>query len=222
MGWSSAVPWDAIINNNNDTWQNLNQTGYSKSQKVLSQQGIDKIVYDIMSSDQGLGALSRGENLSGGFGSTTKTLLAQDLIAKIAGEIANVTAPTITESTKKEENQNTKRSAIGGQLSVICTEFARTGELDWNTYKAGDVYFRNLPYYTVVGYYAWATSQVSLIKKNSWYRAFMLRVVRSRYNMILNRKFGFLGAVTIYLGEPLCYLIGRYFVKGNLNGSTLA
>lgn len=209
MSWSSMVPWGDIMNNNNDQWDHINKSGTTK--KVLSQEAIDKIIYDISSSNQGLAELARGENMSGGFGTSTKTLMAQDFYAKLAGELANVTAETVI--TANEDNQKTKRSAVGGQFSVICTEFARTGELDWKLYAAGEKHFLSTPVQTINGYLTWAFLGIDLMNRSPLFRRFMLSVVKSRYQMLVTGKFGILGAITIHLGEPLCYLIGKIGAK---------
>src|SRR5574338_1449366 len=89
-------------------------TGTKKQYLDLSPEGYNKIIKDILSSDAGLAALATGENLSGGYGSSVKAQLAQDLVLDIAGELAKLTAPTIEESKAKK-----KSSGIGAK-TVIC------------------------------------------------------------------------------------------------------
>ena len=53
---------------------------------------------------------------------------------------------------------------------------------------------------------------------------FLLPIVESRYQMIVHKRFGILGAATIYVGQPICFLIGTYilnsasYAKGKDNG----
>jgi hypothetical protein len=80
--------------------QSSTSTSGQTTQKVLTQAGIDKLIYDVLSSDSGLSALAQGENVSGGYGSSSKSLMTQDLVTKLVGELANVTAPTVTSKRK--------------------------------------------------------------------------------------------------------------------------
>ena len=93
------------------------QTGSTK--KVLSQEAIDKLIYDVLSSDQGLASLATGENLSGGFGSTAKSQLAQDFVVKTIGELANVMAETVTKQDGTLEKQTTANTSKKGVKTVI-------------------------------------------------------------------------------------------------------
>ena len=55
----------------------VSNKGTQTSQKKLDQAAIDKIISDVLGSDQGLAALAQGENVSGAFGTTVKTQLGQ-------------------------------------------------------------------------------------------------------------------------------------------------
>lgn len=177
------------------------QSGTRTTQKVLSQQGIDKIIYDIMSSDKGLAALATAENASGGYRSSTKPLLAQDLVAKIAGEIANITAPTVETS----QSSSSKKGAKLG--TVICTALMLEGYLDKQLYADGAAYYHKLHPRVIEGYQRWAIPSVEIIQKRSWLMKLIAPIATSRYKMITGRGFGILGAITIYIGEPICWLI---------------
>lgn len=176
-------------------------SGTETRQKMLSQEGIDKIIYDIMSSDQGLSALATAENASGGYGSSSKTLLAQDLIAKIAGEIANITAPEVTTSKQKTSGKSAK---VG---TVICTSLMINGYLDKELYAAGTPYYHQLNSRVLAGYHRWAFYVVELQTKYQWLNKILAPIAISRYETITKRRFGILGALTVYVGEPLCWLI---------------
>jgi isocitrate dehydrogenase len=68
-----------------------NVSGTSTDQLVVDQAGIDKLVQDILSSNQGLSEIFAGEQSSGLYNSTTAASMAGDLAAKVAGEIAKLT-----------------------------------------------------------------------------------------------------------------------------------
>ena len=212
--WAAVV--GKVIENNNQTYQD----GTTTTQKKLSQEGINKIIYDVLSSDQGLAALAGAENSSGGYKSSTKSLLSQDLIAKLVGEIANVTAPTVQEVS----NSNVKRSAIGegilpganrggaGGGTVICTELLRQDLLDIDLYSAGFAHFNSLPLQTIRGYQLWAMKVVPLMRKYPRLARLLAPIARGRYEYIVHRKLTLSGLITVYIGQPICYLLG-YFVR---------
>jgi hypothetical protein len=186
-------------------------SSHSSQGKVLSQGAFDKIVYDILSGNEGLAALAQGENSSGGFGSSTKGLMAQDLTAKLAGTLAEITAPTITDTNSKEKTKSFSSSIQGAaKVTVICTELVRQGKLSEDLYLAGHEHFTKLSPVTVNGYHAWAMRLIPLMQKSEKLSNFFLPVAKARYEMIVNKKFSLLGAATIYIGQPLCYLIGVF------------
>jgi len=45
----------------------------------------------------------------------------------------------------------------------------------------------------------------------------LLPVAVSRYKMITTGKFHFLGALTLYIGQPICFLIGAALSLGDSN-----
>src|SRR6478736_3762933 len=138
---------------------NANTSGTKTQQKVLSPEAINKLVYDVLSSDQGLAALANGEGASGGFGSSTKKTLAQDLVVKLVGELANVTAPTtITEATSSASTQaQTKKKKV----SVICTELTAQGKFSTLMYALGQEKFQDMDQDIVEGYHLWAIPLVN-------------------------------------------------------------
>lgn len=185
------------------------KTGLSStvSGKRISQEGYDKIIYDVLSSDQGLAALAQGENTSGGFGATSKGLMAQDLTAKLAGQLALMQAEEYSDTISKETTKNTKASA-SAKNTVICTELARQGKLDSTLYILGTPHFLKLSPITVSGYHWWATKLVPLMQKSERLSNFFLPTAVARYNYIVHGKKSFLGCATVFIGEPLCYVLG--------------
>lgn len=192
-------------------------SGKSTTQLDLSQAGYDKIIKDILSSDAGLAALATGENLSGGYGSSVKAQLAQDLVLNIAGEMAKLTAPTTQTSQSKSKTKK--------KVSVICTELARQNLLPQSLYLLGHAHFLKLHPQTVAGYRVWADKVVPLMRKSRALSNFLAPIALARYRMIVLQEFSILGAATIYLGQPICFVIGGFLSKEtqeNLNGDLSA
>jgi hypothetical protein len=190
-------------------------SGTQTQQLDLSPEGYNKIIKDILSSDAGLAALATGENLSGGYGSSVKAQLAQDLVLNIAGEMAKLTAPSVS-TTQTSSKSKTKK-----KTSVICTELERQGLLDPDLYDAGHAHFLSLPDETVAGYRIWAEKVVPLMQKSAALSRFLQPIAVSRYQMIVHKRFGILGAITIYIGQPICFVIGKILAamdEGKDNG----
>ena len=191
------------------------ESGTKTTQRSLSQEAVDKLIYDVLSSDSGLAAIATAENVSGGSRSSSKTLMAQDLIAKVVGEIANITAPVI-ETASSQSTSSAKKSEKKGALgTVICTYLATNGYMNLHLYLRGLYAFTQLNPTVVRGYHAWAEGIVRWLDSghHPWAIRFFSMVAVSRYEMLVNKKFGFWGAATIYFGEPICWLIGSMLPK---------
>lgn len=188
-------------------------SGLKSQRKVLSQEAIDKLIYDVMASDQGLASLASGENLSGVFNSSSKTLLAQDLTAKLIGELANVTAETLT--SENTTSKSSSKSLGGGLKTVICTELALQGYLDPKLYEAGGPPSKQVSKTTWCGYHVWATKVVPRMKVSPVLCKFLAPIVISRYRYLTGVPgFHLLGRASVYLGHPVCYLIGTALKMG--------
>lgn len=185
--------------------ETTNSSGTSKAYLDLSPEGYNKIIRDILAADGGLASLATGENSAGGYASSVKAQLAQDLVLNIAGEMAKLTAPSI------QESQSTTRKK--SKVSVICTELARQGKLPQAFYLLGHSHFLTLPEQTVAGYRVWADKVVPLMRKSRTLSNFLAPIVLARYKMIVLGEFSVLGAATIYLGQPICFVIGAFIPK---------
>ena len=190
--------------------QTASQTG--TSQKVLSQDAINKLIYDVASADQGFASLATGENLAGGYAASTKALLAQDFMVKLVGELANVTAKTVTteSGTASKQMQSSSKKSGGGLKTVICTELYRQGLLApelYNHPRALKHFFALHPY-TVAGYHLWGNVVADRMRTSGLLTHLMLPVAKARYDMVTTGKFNILGAATIYIGQPVCFVIG--------------
>lgn len=80
--------------------------------------GINKILQDMLGSQQGLASIFSNEKVSGLYGSTVATQASGNLLANLAGEIAKLTAKKVSETDNEETsgttantNQNTTQNA---------------------------------------------------------------------------------------------------------------
>lgn len=195
------------------TRQRESQNSTSSTRRNVSQEGIDKIMKDILGSDQGLASLASGENLSGGSGSTTKTQLSQDLVTKLAGELALINAETITSSSSEGKTLTDKigtgaSGSYGGKGTVICTELVRQGLLDKELYEAGTSHFLSLPHRTVTGYQCWAKKVVPIMQRSRKLSEALVPIAVARYNHITGRNRNAIGLLTVCIAQPVCYAIG--------------
>lgn len=180
--------------------------------KQLSQAAIDKLVYDVLSADTGLASLATGENLSGGYAASTKALLAQDFVTKLVGELANVTAQTVTTesgtASKTSSSSTSKKS--GGLKTVICTELHRQGLLPDSLYNhpAATAHFQSLHPNTIRGYHFWAIPVVERMKNSVPLSMALLPIAHGRYVQITTGRITIGGVLTICIGQPICFAIG--------------
>lgn len=180
----------------------------SSTKKVLSQDAINKLIYDVASADQGFASLATGENLSGGYAASTKALLAQDFMVKLVGELANVTAETKTTQEQATTQQSTSKSKK--KTSVICTELYRQGLLASELYNHPSAlkHFFGLHPYTLAGYHLWGMGVADKMRTSVLLSHMLLPVARARYDMITTGRFNTVGAATIYIGQPICFVLG--------------
>lgn len=202
MSWDG--PWSQLIATNYE------QDVVKRTRKNISQEGIDKLIYDALSSDQGLASLASAENLTGGSKSSSKTLLAQDLMTKLIGELALVTAET------EESTGDVKTSKEGRFLNktgdnfntVICTELKRQGVLSSELCESVGPPWKQVPYFTWRGYYFWAQHIAKAMRSSPRLTSFFRPIVQSRYELLSQKPgFHFLGRLT-KLAEPFCYILG--------------
>lgn len=94
----------------------LTKSGTVTEQLDIDEAGVQKILQDILGSEQGLAAIFSGEQASGLFGSTVAAQASGDLLAKLAGEIAKLTAKKVTTTDLKEEDVSTSETEKPGLL----------------------------------------------------------------------------------------------------------
>lgn len=186
----------------------MTESGTQTSRTVIDQSAVNKIMQDVLGSDQGLASLASGENVAGLTGTSVKTMLASELVTNLVGEIAKLTATNVTEFDKR--NDTSTKKASGGLKTVICTELERQGKLDTTLYLAGTDHFLALSPTTVRGYRVWANKVVPHMQRSERLSNALVPIVRARYEHVTGRKPNLLGALTVYIGQPICYLIGLF------------
>lgn len=205
--------------------QNATQT--TTTGKQLSQAAIDKLTYDVLASDAGLASLATGENLAGGYSASTKALLAQDFVVKLVGELANVTAQTVStevgSATKTSSSSSSKK--VGGLKTVICTALNQLGYFPDHIYNhpKAQAHFHSIHPYTLAGYHLWGAPVAASIHKHPRILKLVLALCMSRYEQVINDHRTVGGFITITLGHPICFAIGSviaavHYLKGNTYG----
>jgi len=99
-------------------------TGATRKGLEIDPAAIEKIVADALGSEQGLAEIFSKENVAGIFGSSVAAQASGDLISKITGEIAKLTAVEYEEVAKLTEAATT-------QQTTAVTEQEDEGWLDW-------------------------------------------------------------------------------------------
>jgi len=196
-----------------------NESGTTVRKKHISQEGIDKLVYDVLSADEGLAQLVSMEGIAGGRSSSTKTMMAQDFATKLIGELATITAEDVT---KVDTVSRSKGAEAGGGVtgkSVICTELIRQGKLDKELHARTHEHWLKISPYTKRGYWLWAPQVVKLMQRSEVLSSFLAPIATRRCQMIVEGRTNISGLWTIYLGQPVCYLIGRIAALGDKNVS---
>lgn len=196
------------------------KSGTRTTKLNIDQAGLDKIIQDIMGSEQGLAALVQGQNTAGLYGSSTNTLMAQRFVTDIAGELAKLTAEQVTNDTSYEKTIDKKAEQKGGGKigTVVCTELVRQGLLSEELYAAGHEYFLSLSPQTVRGYRVWANKLVPVMGRSKLLCKLLLPLAEARYLQITGRKKSILGWLMSSVAEPICYMIGFFVPAGDQYG----
>jgi len=154
-----------------------------------------------------------GQPVDNGIDAVGGTLLTEmTCVVKLIGELANVTAQTVSteagSATKQSKSSTNKAS--GGLKTVICTELHRQGLLSHDLYAhpAAIKHFLALHPYTIAGYQFWGVAVAERMRTSGLLSHLMLPVAEARYRMVTTGRFNMLGAATLYIGQPICFIIG--------------
>ena len=167
---------------------------------------------------EGFNVSAGGANISGvvtatsyqGDGSALTGIGATDTIAA-----ASLTVSGITTLANELKVTAGGIEVDGGGGRVICTELHSTGEMstvDW--VRDTRFTFKTLTKSHVKGYLFWAIPTVKHMKKYPLYRKIWKHIAQHRANDIAWRlgesKFDLLGRIYAGIGEPTCWLIGKF------------
>ena len=107
---SFASALDTLFGSETATTVNTTQkqSGTTTEQLQIDEAGVQKILRDILESEQGLANIFSAENVSGIYDSTAAKAASGELMARLAGEIAKLTAKKVstTEATASTEQTN--------------------------------------------------------------------------------------------------------------------
>jgi len=103
------------------TTQALQETGVETKQLQISAAGVDKIIEDVLGSEEGIAEIFSQENVAGIFDSSVAAQASGDLVANLVGEIAKLTAKevkttggTTTQVSEEEEDEGFISGAARG------------------------------------------------------------------------------------------------------------
>lgn len=88
----------------------VNSGRVDTSQVMIDKEGLDFIAQGMLERTGGLRDVSSGKNAAGGYNSTVHTLLANDLLGRISGEVAVRGAKTVNTIGSSTETMNTENS----------------------------------------------------------------------------------------------------------------
>jgi hypothetical protein len=99
---------------------------------------------------------------------------------------------------------------------VICTELKSTGKLPEELYKEGAKHIAKLSEETIRGYHLWAIPYTRLMRSSSLLGKLAVAWITpwavGRTKHLAGNK-NILGWLTVYVGEPGCYVLGKLFHK---------
>lgn len=82
------------------------QSGETRRGLELDNAAIEKVIRDVLGADDGLAAIFAGEQVSGLYNTTAAAQAAGDLVTRLVGEIAKLTAEEFT-TVDQEQTQTT-------------------------------------------------------------------------------------------------------------------
>lgn len=90
-----------------------NSGSVNTSQLMLAPEAVDHITRQLLEGTQGLTAVARGQKTAGGYDATANTMLTNDLLSRITGEVAARQGKTVNTIGASSSVQN-----IGGSSSI--------------------------------------------------------------------------------------------------------
>lgn len=82
-----------------------NMGGTQTVKPNISKEGMDRLLQQILESNQGIGSVTMGQKTAGLYGSTTNQMMLNDLLVRAAGELAARQAGVTTTSEQRTEEE---------------------------------------------------------------------------------------------------------------------
>lgn len=99
--------------------ENSTTKSTTKESYKLSQEALDKIIEDALSSTGGLKEIFSDENASGLYNTTVAREMAGDLLSKIIGEVAAITSTKTTQTDSKTKTKTSGSSSSGNDGGIL-------------------------------------------------------------------------------------------------------
>lgn len=93
----------------------------------IDEEGINKLLKDMLGSTQGLASVFSGDKISGLYGSTVSKQASGNLLANLAGEIAKLKAKKV--STTNQDSSQTQTQSASQNSNTVAEENKETGGL---------------------------------------------------------------------------------------------
>ena len=98
-------------------------SGTTTERLNIEQEGIDKIIQDVLGGAEGLASIFSGEQNAGIFDSSVAAQAAGDLASRLVGEIAQLTAEKETTQEAKTTQKSKSKEKTGGLLGTVKSFF---------------------------------------------------------------------------------------------------
>jgi len=117
-GFSGAVAGlEGLFGTSSTQKQDQTVRGTVTESLDITPEGVQKILQDILAGEQGLASIFGAENTAGIFNSSVSAQASGDLLTKLAGEIAKLTAKKTSETdSTTTTKQKTGSGGLLGQL----------------------------------------------------------------------------------------------------------
>jgi hypothetical protein len=163
-------------------------------------------------------------------GSLTESAIGADVVTGAAGELAGAgyaVGETLAAGLGTEAAVGAGLPSAGGFIVeelagaslleevaplalawVICTELKNSGELSDELYAAGVKRLPKLSKHVIKGYHYWAIPYTRLMRRSKAARNFIKPGAIGRASYLAG-NFNILGFLTVFVGEPLCWILGK-------------
>lgn len=212
-----------------------NNYGTSKGTQVIeeevSQEKATALLKQLLEGVNGLAAVSSGQNIAGGYDSTTQQMLTNDLLSRSTAQVAALGSKKTVQQEQTTHNKQVDTFEKDAPIErdwIICTELYKQGRIDKKHFVVGYRVFAGYDEQTKRGYHFWARSWVAHLKAHPTSRRSKLMEVifslRAEHMAAIAGVAGARktkrGAVIEAIGRPACKAIG-FFISRNYSAEQL-